>query len=83
MIVLVRLIRRYGLWRVALAYSVAAVALVALAWGVAVELAGMDPLYIRLLAVFAILGLPLVMGLAWAIREPPDPGGKGHVVREE
>ena len=83
MIALVRQIRRHGLGSAALAYGVASFVLLGATWALAVEVVGMSPLYVRLLAVFALLGFPMVIGLVWAIREPADSTGKGHVVREE
>lgn len=82
MIALVQHIKRHGLWSISLAYGAISMALLAVAWTLIVGIAGFNPLYVQLLAVFSILGLPLALGLAWAIREPMDPGGKGHVVRD-
>lgn len=83
MTALLQQIRTQGPWRVAIAYGVLALVVLATAWLLGVEVVGLSPLYVRLLAVFALLGLPMVALLAWAIREPPDRSGKGHVVREE
>lgn len=81
MVAMIQQLRRRGLWQVAVAYAVVCFTVLALTWG-AVEVFGLSFLYVRLTAVFAFMGLPMAMGLAWALREPNDPDGKGFVVRD-
>lgn len=78
---LVRSIRKHGLGRITAMCLAVAVAFVGLAWGV-VEVTGLHPLYIRLVAVVAFISLPMLVGLAWAIGEPDDATGTGNVVRD-
>ena len=81
MITLVRTIRKHGLWRITVMCLALAIAVVGLAWGV-VQVTGLHPLYIRLVAVVAFISLPMLVGLAWAIGEPTDSSGTGNVVRD-
>lgn len=76
-----RSLRRYGLWPAIVSYGVVAALIVVLTMS-AVSVLGVSTLYVRLVVVLTLLAFPLVLGLAWALREPPDPSGRGFVVRE-
>lgn len=76
-----RTLRRYGLWPAIVGYGLVATLILMLTMS-AVSVLEVSTLYVRLVGVMTLLAFPLVLGLAWALREPPDPSGRGFVVRD-
>lgn len=76
-----RTLHRYGLWPAILGYGLVAALIVAVTMS-AVSVLEISALYVKLVGVVTLLAFPLVLALAWALREPPDPSGRGFVVRD-
>ena len=60
-------VRSTGLGRLAAEYGAVVGLLLLVVWGV-VRVWGLSILYVRLTAVFCFTALPMVLGLAWAVR---------------